>query len=218
MADATALQRRLNEFFDNADLGYPPLRVDGVLGHASRVRIRQAKFYLGYKRPFNSKVNDEFWWRLHNPRHSNKKFDVSRNDARRGNDRRARRREMERKNDYEADRTAHVVSFDNRWVSSEFVPYLRWARDNGWDGRLVSGWRSPAYSTSLCYSMCGAPRCPGRCAGSSSRHSKIALHEGAIDVTDYSEFAALMARCPLQPRLRNVLGARDPVHFSVAGN
>lgn len=216
--NARDLQRRLNEFFDNAGLGYPPLRVDGDIGHATKIRIRQAKYYLGYKKPLNSTVNDEFEWRLKNPRHSREKFDVSRTDVRRGNDRRARRRELEKRNDYEADRHPHVVRFDGRWVSSDFVPYLQWARDHGWDGWLVSGWRSPEYSESLCYSMCGAPACAGRCAGRRSRHSQISLLDGAIDVAHYREFGALMARCPLSPRLHNVLGARDPVHFSVAGN
>jgi hypothetical protein len=213
-----ALQRRLNEFFENAGLGYPKLRVDGELGHATKVRIRQAKHYLGYRRPLNSTVNAEFLWRLENPRHSNPKFDVSRTDARRGNDRRARRREAERDNDLRADAHPHVTRFDGRPVSSEFVPYLKWARDHGWDGWLVSGWRSPEYSASLCYSMCGAPSCAGRCAGRRSRHSQIALADGAIDVAHYREFADLMRRCPLRPQLRNVLGARDPVHFSVSGN
>jgi hypothetical protein len=212
------LQRRLNEFFKNADLGYPRLRVDGERGHATNVRIRQAKFYLGYKQPLNSKVNEEFTWRLDHPNKTNRNLKVSTADVKRGAERRADRREAHRRNEYEADRTPHVTRFDGVPVSSELVPYLQWARDDGWDGLLVSGWRSPAYSESLCYGMCGAPSCAGRCAGRSSRHSQLALREAAIDVAHYQDFAARMRRCPIQPPLRNTLGARDPVHFSVAGN
>ena len=100
---------------------------------------------------------------------------------------------------------------------------MDWARHTGhdgvrWQGTLASGWRSPAYSESLCQRMCGAPSCPGRCAGRSSRHSQKTVAQGAVDVTDYARFGQLMAHCPIRPAIVNRLGVRDPVHFSVAGN
>lgn len=78
----------------------------------------------------------------------------------------------------------HVVA---RWIVEQaLVP----ARESGvWTGVVISGFRSPEYSTSLCEQMCGAPSCPGRCAGASSNHSCPPTHtgepfEGAVDVTD----------------------------------
>lgn len=111
-----------------------------------------------------------------------------------------------------------VTRYDGVPVAAWMVPYLKWARENGWRGRLVSGWRDPNYSRALCMRMCGAPSCPGRCAGLSSNHVGSAKPHGAIDVSDYGTFERLMARCPIEPRLRNTLDARDPVHFSVPGN
>jgi hypothetical protein len=111
-----------------------------------------------------------------------------------------------------------VSYYDGKKVASWMVPYLKWARANGWRGYLVSGWRDPVYSEGLCRAMCGAPSCPGRCAGRSSNHSGSTKPRGAIDVSDYYRFGQLMKKCPYSPRLHNALGARDPVHFSASGN
>lgn len=123
-----------------------------------------------------------------------------------------------RANKKAAAKTTGVGRYDGVPVANWLIPYLDWARQNGWKGRLVSGWRDPNYSRSLCMRMCGAPRCPGRCAGTSSNHVGSNKPHGAIDVSDYVTFERLMARCPLTPKLRNTLDARDPVHFSVPGN
>jgi hypothetical protein len=115
-------------------------------------------------------------------------------------------------------RTHGVEWFDGRKVAAWMVPYLTWARKHGWKGHVVSGWRDPAYSERLCWAMCGAPRCPGRCAGRSSNHSGSVKPHGAIDVSDYQTFGRLMHSCPLRPHIYNALGARDPVHYSVSGS
>lgn len=111
-----------------------------------------------------------------------------------------------------------VAKYDGVPVAAWIVPYLQWARTNGWKGRLVSGWRDPEYSRQLCIRMCGAPSCAGRCAGTASNHSGSAKPNGAVDVSDYVTFERLMLRCPLSPKLINRLDARDPVHFSVSGS
>lgn len=116
-----------------------------------------------------------------------------------------------------AAKTTGVGRYDGVPVANWMIPYLDWARRNGWKGRLVSGWRDPDYSRSLCMRMCGAPRCPGRCAGTSSNHVGSAKPNGAVDVSDYATFERLMLRCPYEPKLINRLDARDPVHFSVSG-
>ncbi len=124
----------------------------------------------------------------------------------------------QRKNQKAAAKASGVTRYDGVPVAAWMVPYLQWARANGWRGRLVSGWRDPNYSRSLCMRMCGEPSCPGRCAGLNSNHVGSAEPRGAIDVSEYTHFAALMRRCPLEPRIFNALGARDPVHFSASGN
>ena len=43
-----------------------------------------------------------------------------------------------------------VGTFDGKAVASWLIPYLTWARQNGWKGRLNSGWRSPEHSERLC--------------------------------------------------------------------
>lgn len=105
-----------------------------------------------------------------------------------------------------------VSWYQGKQVRSVLIPHLNWARAHGWRGYVTSGYRSPAYSEQLCRSMCGAPRCPGRCAGTSSNHVRT-----AIDVSDYYTFGRLMKSCPHQPKIFNGLGSRDPVHFSPNG-
>jgi hypothetical protein len=95
--------------------------------------------------------------------------------------------------------------------------YLVWAREHGWRGQLISGWRSPQQSEQLCFGICGRPICPGRCAGRASNHSKKQKPGGAVDVSDFARFAELMVRCPFRPRIFNALGPADPSHFSSTG-
>jgi len=116
--------------------------------------------------------------------------------------------------------TSGVTTYDGRQVAKWLVPYLRYARQHGWRGTLNSGWRDPVYSEHLCYVMCGAPSCPGRCAGRSSNHSGSSPGHGAVDVSDYGTFGRIMASMPLPGgahRLYNALGSRDPVHYSASG-
>ena len=60
--------------------------------------------------------------------------------------------------------------------------------------------------------------CPGNCAGRTSNHSGRVAPAGAVDVTDYPAFAALMKRSPHRPRLLNDLPVTDPNHFSATGH
>jgi hypothetical protein len=83
-----------------------------------------------------------------------------------------------------------LVSFDGHTVPSWIARVLGSARASGyWNGAVFSGYRSPAYSESLCYGICGAPTCSGRCAGRSSNHAcppsgTGTTYEGAVDVSD----------------------------------
>lgn len=109
-----------------------------------------------------------------------------------------------------------VGKYDGVPVANVAIPYLEWAREHGWRGRLVSGWRDPNYSRELCRRMCGADRCPGQCAGLSSNHVGQTTARFAIDVSEPAQFRALMRQCPIQPRIYNAL-PNDVVHFSPNG-
>lgn len=114
----------------------------------------------------------------------------------------------------------NFVTIDGKPVPSWIAAWVVKIRSAGrWHGVIVSGYRTPEYSEQLCYQMCGAPSCPGRCAGRSSNHCcpptyKGVPYEGAIDVTDYYTFGAEAAR--LGAPLHNHLPA-DPVHYSNSG-
>lgn len=115
-----------------------------------------------------------------------------------------------------AGKTHGLVWFDGHQVAAWIAAELTKARRAGrWKGHVVSGWRDPLYSERLCYSMCGHPTCPGRCAGQSSRHSGIEYPNGAADVDD---FWRLQAECRrLNLRIQNDL-PNDRVHFSSDGH
>ena len=105
--------------------------------------------------------------------------------------------------------------FDGVPVAAWIVPLLTKSRANGWQGVLVSGYRTPEHSQALCRDICGQPSCPGRCAGTASRHVGLIFPAGAIDVTDTDRFAAVQKKIgsPLFNDLPN-----DPVHFSATGH
>lgn len=108
-----------------------------------------------------------------------------------------------------------LVWMDGKQVAAWVADELDKARRAGWRGYVVSGYRTPAYSERLCYGMCGAPRCPGRCAGRSSNHSQGYIYpHGAVDVTDWQTLDRLSHSLNL--RIRNALPA-DRVHFSATG-
>lgn len=123
---------------------------------------------------------------------------------------------LNRKNKKAAAAASGVTRYDGVPVAAVAVRYLDWARQNGWKGKLISGWRDPAYSQSLCYRICGRPRCPGLCAGLSSNHVGTTNARFAVDVSDYVTFRRVISRCPYTPRIYNAL-SNDPVHFSPNG-
>lgn len=209
------LQRALNYFTEHYTEGLAPIRVDGVRGPATNHRARQCLWLLGYHRPLRpTRLPRGFVYRLWNPR--SLRF-ANTGLVARGIYRRRNQRRHNKKNYQAAARQSGVTTFDGRPVAKWLKPYLEWAREQGWRGTLNSGWRDPRYSESLCYQICGRPSCPGRCAGRASNHSGSTPGRGAVDVSDYHTFGNLMRRCPIEPRIHNVLGAADPVHFSASG-
>lgn len=154
----------------------------------------------------------------------------------------ARSKEMKHRSDQRHAEVVHLIQEHNHpgpkpipgapfrcWFDGHEVPIwiaeiLTAARNSGaWSGVVFSGVRSPQYSEELCLNMCGAPSCPGRCAGRSSNHAMPPTgtgrpFEGAVDVTDYT---GLRRYCEEHaPQLRGggeVLPADLP-HFSHEGN
>ena len=96
------------------------------------------------------------------------------------------------------------------------VNWLQKIRDTGWGGTIISGYRTPEHSEALCIAMCGAPSCPGRCAGRSTNHALKVYPGGAVDTTEYTTFA-VKAREVGAP-LVNALAPADPNHFSPSGH
>jgi hypothetical protein len=212
-AEVRRLQKSLNRFTERYLEGVGPLIVDGVKGHATARRIITVKYHLGYtgKAQRSATIKPKFMRRMRHPRspRQSKPDMLARAYARRAKQRKAARASAAPRNG--------VATFDGRPVAAWLKPYLVWARENGWKGTLNSGFRDPVYSEKLCISMCGAPSCPGRCAGRASNHAGNSNPSGAIDVSDYATFGQLMRRCPYSPRIFNALGAQDPVHFSASG-
>lgn len=211
-------QRLLNKWVRERELlkGVKPLKVDGEPGPATRKRIKNVKWWIGY---FHRKKRTGAWTRLFQNQltHPHSERFLNRKQQKRGRHRRVEHYEwwkhhQQHAADGKLDRFEGVVCGDGWAQKCEF------ARKHGWVGHITSGYRDPAYSESLCYRICGAPSCSGTCAGRSSNHSKPSVAAGsAIDVSDYYNFGRIMARsdCP-GPRVFNAL-PRDPVHFSITG-
>lgn len=108
-----------------------------------------------------------------------------------------------------------VVTFDGKSCVEWIAHDLYAARQHGWAGQLVSGYRSPEYSEQLCYGICGRPSCPGTCAGRSSNHCRTGDGQGAADITDYINGERILYQ--IGSRLHNSL-PYDLVHMSASGN
>lgn len=129
----------------------------------------------------------------------------------------AHRKEQKKEDKNPYDRNGdHIVSFDSKDCVELAAYWLFESRKAGWTGVLVSGYRTPEYSESLCYNMCGAPSCPGMCAGKSSNHARTTYPGPAVDVSEYTQFESIQYQ--IHSPLKNTLDYRDPVHFSQAGN
>jgi hypothetical protein len=149
-------------------------------------------------------------------RHPDKRSDEEKKTA-------ANRREELRKKHRTPPPAGNFVSFDGHQVPRWIAEILNAARKAGWSGSVISGYRTPEYSTSLCEAMCGAPTCPGRCAGANSNHSCPPTHtgvpyEGAVDVLEPAGLESY-CRAHTKPLYGNgyALGAADLNHFSASG-
>jgi len=127
---------------------------------------------------------------------------------------------IERREDRQDDKppfdkgSTDIVTFDGKPVVEDAAFWLWKSREAGWDGILVSGFRTPEHSEQLCFNMCGAPSCPGLCAGRSSNHTKRTFPGPAVDVSEFTQFEQIQFQ--IGSPYRNDLPL-DAVHFSLSG-
>jgi len=112
-----------------------------------------------------------------------------------------------------------LITVDGKQVNAWIGRILLDARAAGvWRGILLSGYRTPEYSESLCYGLCNRPSCPGTCAGRASRHSELGDLRGAADVTDPAGLEAYCRAHNLPLHGNGTVLPADHNHFSREGN
>lgn len=221
-------QRGIDAELKRHNFAWRKVRIDGVPGAHTFDAANMAAYILGFSQEEMHRIG--------------KKREISHRDEliltgkekrtaamiRRGNEREPHLKKLRERHreDHFAPAPAgdDWVMFDGREVALWIAKVLDDARASGaWSGTVISGRRDPVYSEHLCIEMCGAPTCPGRCAGRSSNHAgppsfKGVEFEGAVDVTD---FVGLRHYCEQHaPQLRGggqVLPSDLP-HFSHEGN
>ena len=113
--------------------------------------------------------------------------------------------------------------FDGVQVASWIVPSLRWAREHGWSGVVVSGFRTCAHQKDVAAAFAARKQTTvaklypnGPCA---SNHVGEQHPRGAVDVTKPEQLDHVLRNNPNQPNLvwgGPVIG--DEVHFSATGH
>lgn len=216
------LQREVNRTLDHAELDWLRIPVDGALGPLTCKHARIAGSWQGLTTK-----------QLHQIAHQHITpflFEVL--THRRKRTAAQKKRHHQRLKHFKELRYHHkhpphvegLVHYDGEMLPGWIAEIDERARKSGvWQGRVISGVRSPEYSEHLCIIMCGHPTCPGRCAGRSSNHAcppsgRGVKYEGAEDVTDP---AGLQRYCrehgePLHGD-GEVLGSADINHFSHSG-
>lgn len=211
------LQVELNNWArDHKELGRQTLKLDGEDGKLTMELLHAVRWDLGYEKTTGFPVDDNFYKRLHHPNDVRPQWGATKEAVNRGKKRRRARQLWVIRNSVRAYLHPGVGRFDGVPVAKTAIPVLKWCRNNGWPGRLVSGYRTPAYSESLCYAMCGHPSCPGRCAGRATNHAYATPERFAIDVSEYVKFREVVGHCPIKPHVHNSL-PNDLVHFSPSG-
>lgn len=210
-------QRYWNALNRKRTLHYHLLKTDGVKGHQTNVALQLARYYVGlgtehWAQNSTEVPSQEFVHLLGDPFKGDKKrrkLATKRAKARVARWKATRRPPAPQKG---------LVMLDGKQCAAWIAFWLLKARSNvkgrRWFGALVSGFRTAAYSIGLCIAMCGAVRCPGRCAGASTNHTGINFPDGAGDITDFWNGRAALAEigAPLTNHLPN-----DPVHVSRSG-
>lgn len=106
-----------------------------------------------------------------------------------------------------------VGSFDGVPVARWIIPYLQYARKNGWKGTVQSGYRTYAKQYDIYYVQKIRPAAkPG-----TSNHEGSEFPRGAVDVTEWAQLNEILKRKPGGSKLKWA-GMVDKVHFSYPHN
>lgn len=223
------LQKGINTILGNRQFKWRKVPVDGVAGPATFKSAHLALWLIGASEDQLRKVH-------HNKRITPRAFDLltggERPDAMmkrargRHDEASKLRREHKESNREDQDGWSQWRGFKvAAWMVGEATGpdgsrtnWLQLSVERGWSGGLYSGGRTPEYSESLCLNICGAPSCPGICAGRSSEHSGKDGSPpgwGALDVQDYERFGRIQRE--IGSPLRNDLPADKP-HYSTTGH
>lgn len=114
-----------------------------------------------------------------------------------------------------------LAVLDGKLVALWIAEDIREAQTRGLlpaSGIVLSGFRSPELSESICISYCGQPTCSSPpCAGRYSRHAQKGDGQGAVDVFPAVRDQFARAMQAIGSRLHNALPT-DTNHFSAQGN
>jgi hypothetical protein len=108
---------------------------------------------------------------------------------------------------------AGLATFDGKPVAAWIAPILQWARQHGWQGTVSSGYRTDAEQTAIYDSGVRPAAKPRSEGGPGSNHEGSRFPEGAVDVADAPQLAAILDASPYRGQLVWAAG-KDPVHFS----
>jgi hypothetical protein len=215
------LQREIDRTLHNADLNWMKVPIDGKLGPLTFKYARIAGSWQGLSQEQLHKIGER-----HISEHI---FDVLTHRAPQTHE--MKKRHDERRHHFKELRYHHdhppeiegLVHYDGEMLPAWEAEINERARKSGmWKGEVISGVRSPEYSEHLCIIMCGAPQCPGRCAGRASNHAcppsgKGVKYEGAEDVTDPQGLRAYCRQHNEPLRGGGEMLPYDENHFSHTG-
>ncbi len=210
------LQVQVNRTLREREFSFRTIDVDEIFGEETQKAARFTGWLMGFTRGELEKIEEG--------RITARSFgflvrETAKTDAmrRRTQDREPMAKKLRslHKHPAKAPAARGVGTFEGVPVAGWMVKFLNKSRAKGWQGVVVSGFRSPEHSEKVCFDMCGQPTCPGRCAGRTSNHAGLIHPAGAIDITETERFAAIQAK--IGSPLRNDL-PNDPVHFSVSGH
>jgi hypothetical protein len=105
------------------------------------------------------------------------------------------------------------------WHGTTVCNWIADILDKAWaDGvrfTVISGFRTVAESVAACQHICGAPSCPGTCAGASSNHNGCTGGKGAVDIGAGCESLRSWLASHGNPLSNNL--PLDRCHFSRSG-
>jgi hypothetical protein len=106
-----------------------------------------------------------------------------------------------------------TVMFDGKKVAAWIGEALQYAREQGWKGKVNSGFRTDAEQKRIYDSGVRPAAKPKAYGGGGSNHEGTVYPLGAIDVSEAAQLARILKRSPYAKKLVWA-GSKDPVHFS----